>query len=108
MLNKIPRHQVIYQNPYDIPHRFTFYLESNGSDETLIKWMHYQINLFLLREDKAALLELTKAILVLRITKSSQASASEETSPARNAEANGDNTVENQPNALQNQYETEG
>ena len=51
-------------------------------------------------KDKAALLELTKAILVLNHQIQSKASASEETSPARNAEANGDNTsAENQPNA---------
>lgn len=51
-------------------------------------------------KDKTALLESTKAILVLSHQIQSKASASEETSPARNAEANGDNTsAENQPNA---------
>lgn len=51
-------------------------------------------------KDKTALLESTKAILVLNHQIQSKASASEETSPARNAEANSDNTsAENQPNA---------
>ena len=43
-------------------------------------------------KDKAALLELTKAILVLNQEIKSKASASEEATPATNAEANTDKT----------------
>ena len=77
------------------------YLENNkGSDADFDKVDALLDQLSAKSKDKAALLELTKAILVLNQEIQSKASASEETSPARNAEANGDNTsAENQPNA---------
>ncbi|ETE00455.1 hypothetical protein [Streptococcus pseudopneumoniae] len=92
---------VLYQKLYDILMSLHSYLESNnGSDEDFDKVDALLDQLSAKSKDKAALLELTKAILVLNHQIQSKASASEETSPARNAEANGDNTsAENQPNA---------
>lgn len=92
---------VLYQKLYDILMSLHSYLESNnGSDEDFDKVDALLDQLSAKSKDKAALLELTKAILVLNHQIQSKASASEETSPARNAEANGDNiSAENQPNA---------
>lgn len=95
-----PQTLVLYQKLYDILISLHSYLESNnGSDADFDKVDALLDQLSAKSKDKAALLELTKAILVLNHQIQSKASASEETSPARNAEANGDNTsVENQPN----------
>lgn len=96
-----PQTLVLYQKLYDILISLHSYLESNkGSDADFDKVDALLDQLSAKSKDKAALLELTKAILVLNHQIQSKASASEETSPARNAEANGDNTsAENQPNA---------
>lgn len=96
-----PQTLVLYQKLYDILISLHSYLESNnGSDEDFDKVDALLDQLSAKSKDKAALLELTKAILVLNHQIQSKARASEETSPARNAEANGDNTsAENQPNA---------
>lgn len=96
-----PQTLVLYQKLYNILISLHSYLESNnGSDEDFDKVDALLDQLSAKSKDKAALLELTKAILVLNHQIQSKASASEETSPATNAEANGDNTsAENQPNA---------
>ena len=104
-----PQTLVLYQKLYDILISLHSYLESNnGSDEDFDKVDALLDQLSAKSKDKAALLELTKAILVLNHQIQSKASASEETSPATNAEANGDNTsVENQPNvAMESNSET--
>ena len=76
------------------------YLENNkGSDEDFDKVDALLDQLSAKSKDKSALLELTKAILVLNQEIKSKSSASEEASPATNTEANGDNSsAENQPN----------
>ena len=76
------------------------YLENNkGSDEDFDKVDALLDQLSAKSKDKAALLELTKAILVLNQEIKSKSSASEEVTPATNAEANGDKTsAENQSN----------
>ncbi|CFB58827.1 Pneumococcal histidine triad protein D precursor [Streptococcus pneumoniae] len=96
-----PQTLVLYQKLYDILMSLHSYLESNnGSDADFDKVDALLDQLSAKSKDKTALLESTKAILVLNHQIQSKASASEETSPARNAEANGDNTsAENQPNA---------
>lgn len=96
-----PQTLVLYQKLYNILISLHSYLESNnGSDEDFDKVDALLDQLSAKSKDKAALLELIKAILVLNHQIQSKASASEETSPATNAEANGDNTsAENQPNA---------
>lgn len=96
-----PQTLVLYQKLYDILISLHSYLESNnGSDEDFDKVDALLDQLSAKSKDKAALLELTKAILVLNHQIQSKSSASEETTPARNAEANGANTsAENQPNA---------
>lgn len=96
-----PQTLVLYQKLYDILISLHSYLESNnGSDEDFDKVDALLDQLSAKSKDKAALLELTKAILVLNQEIQSKASSSEEASPARNAEANGANTsAENQPNA---------
>ena len=69
------------------------YLENNkGSDEDFDKVDTLLDQLSAKSKDKAALLELTKAILVLNQEIKSKSSASEEATPATNAEANGDKT----------------
>ena len=69
------------------------YLENNrGSDADFDKVDALLDQLSAKSKDKAALLELTKAILVLNQEIKSKSSASEETSPATNAEANTDKT----------------
>ena len=77
------------------------YLENNkGSDADFDKVDALLDQLSAKSKDKAALLELTKAILVLNQEIKSKSSASEETTPSTNAESNGDKTsAENQPNA---------
>ena len=95
-----PQTLVLYQKLYDILMSLHAYLENNkGSDEDFDKVDALLDQLSAKSKDKAALLELTKAILVLNQEIKSKSSASEEASPATNAESNGDNTsVENQPN----------
>ena len=95
-----PQTLVLYQKLYDILMSLHAYLENNkGSDEYFDKVDALLDQLSAKSKDKAALLELTKAILVLNQEIKSKSSASEEASPATNAESNGDNTsVENQPN----------
>ena len=95
-----PHTLVLYQKLYDILMSLHAYLENNkGSDEDFDKVDALLDQLSAKSKDKAALLELTKAILVLNQEIKSKSSASEEASPATNAESNGDNTsVENQPN----------
>ena len=69
------------------------YLENNkGSDADFDKVDALLDQLSAKSKDKAALLELTKTILVLNQEIKSKASASEEASPATNAEANTDKT----------------
>ncbi|EFO00533.1 pneumococcal-type histidine triad protein [Streptococcus mitis] len=96
-----PQTLVLYQKLYDILISLHSYLESNnGSDADFDKVDALLDQLSAKSKDKAALLELTKAILVLNHQIQSKASASEEATPATNAEANGDKTsAENQPNA---------
>ena len=96
-----PQTLVLYQKLYDILMSLHAYLENNkGSDEDFDKVDALLDQLSAKSKDKAALLELTKAILVLNQEIKSRSSASEEASPATNSEANGDNTsAENQPNA---------
>ena len=96
-----PQTLVLYQKLYDILMSLHSYLENNkGSDEDFDKVDALLDQLSAKSKDKAALLELTKAILILNQEIKSKSSASEEASPATNAEANGDKTsAENQPNA---------
>ena len=69
------------------------YLENNkGSDEDFDKVDALLDQLSAKSKDKAALLELTKAILVLNQEIKSKSSVTEEAAPARNAESNGENT----------------
>ena len=95
-----PQTLVLYQKLYDILMSLHSYLENNkGSDEDFDKVDALLDQLSAKSKDKAALLELTKAILILNQEIKSKSSASEEASPATNAEANGDKTsAENQPN----------
>lgn len=92
-----PQTLVLYQKLYDILISLHSYLESNnGSDEDFDKVDALLDQLSAKSKDKAALLELTKAILILNQEIKSKSSASEEASPA----TNGDKTsAENQPNA---------
>lgn len=88
-----PQTLVLYQKLYDILMSLHAYLENNkGSDEDFDKVDALLDQLSAKSKDKAALLELTKAILVLNQEIKSKASASEEASPATNAEANIDKT----------------
>ena len=95
-----PQTLVLYQKLYDILMSLHAYLENNkGSDADFDKVDALLDQLSAKSKDKAALLELTKAILVLNQEIKSKSSASEEASPATNTEANGDNSsAENQPN----------
>lgn len=82
-----PQTLVLYQKLYDILMSLHSYLESNnGSDADFDKVDALLDQLSANSKDKTALLESTKAILVLNHQIQSKASASEETSPARNAE----------------------
>ena len=96
-----PQTLVLYQKLYDILMSLHAYLENNkGSDADFDKVDALLDQLSAKSKDKAALLELTKAILVLNQEIKSKSSASEETTPSTNAESNGDKTsAENQPNA---------
>ncbi len=96
-----PQTLVLYQKLYDILMSLHAYLENNkGSDADFDKVDALLDQLSAKSKDKAALLELTKAILVLNQEIKSKSSASEEATPATNAETNGDKpSAENQPNA---------
>ena len=88
-----PQTLVLYQKLYDILMSLHAYLENNkGSDEDFDKVDALLDQLSAKSKDKAALLELTKAILILNQEIKSKSSASEEASPATNAESNGDKT----------------
>ena len=95
-----PQTLVLYQKLYDILMSLHAYLENNkGSDEDFDKVDALLDQLSAKSKDKAALLELTKAILVLNKEIKSKSSASEEATPATKAESNADSTsAENQPN----------
>ena len=79
------------------------YLEdNNGSNEEFEKVdkLFDQLDTDVKNSDKEALLELAKTIVALTQEIKSKSRASEETTPATNAESNGDKTsAENQPNA---------
>ena len=96
-----PQTLVLYQKLYDILMSLHAYLENNkGSDEDFDKVDALLDQLSAKSKDKAALLELTKAILVLNQEIKSKSSVTEEATPAANAEANGDKiSAESQPNA---------
>ena len=88
-----PQTLVLYQKLYDILMSLHAYLENNkGSDENFDKVDTLLDQLSAKSKDKAALLELTKAILVLNQEIKSKSSSSEEATPATNAESNGENT----------------
>ena len=88
-----PQMLVLYQKLYDILMSLHAYLENNkGSDADFDKVDALLDQLSAKSKDKAALLELTKAILVLNQEIKSKSSASEGATPATNAEANGDKT----------------
>ena len=95
-----PQTLVLYQKLYDILMSLHAYLENNkGSDEDFDKVDALLDQLSAKSKDKAALLELTKAILVLNKEIKSKSRASEEATPATKAESNADSTsAENQPN----------
>ncbi len=95
-----PQTLVLYQKLYDILMSLHAYLENNkGSDADFDKVDALLDQLSAKSKDKAALLELTKAILVLNQEIKSKSSASEEATASTNAESNGDKTsAENQPN----------
>ena len=97
-----PQTLVLYQKLYDILMSLHAYLENNkGSDADFDKVDALLDQLSAKSKDKAALLELTKAILVLNQEIKSKSSASEEATPATNAESNGDKTsAENRPNVV--------
>ena len=94
-----PQTLVLYQKLYDILMSLHAYLENNkGSDADFDKVDALLDQLSAKSKDKAALLELTKAILVLNQEIKSKSSASEEATPATNAKSNADSTsAENQP-----------
>ncbi len=88
-----PQTLVLYQKLYDILMSLHAYLENNkGSDEDFDKVDALLDQLSAKSKDKAALLELTKAILVLNQEIKSKARASEEATTATNTEANIDKT----------------
>ena len=88
-----PQTLVLYQKLYDILMSLHAYLENNkGSDADFDKVDALLDQLSAKSKDKAALLELTKAILVLNQEIKSKASASEEATPSTNAESNGAKT----------------
>ncbi|XQN76884.1 pneumococcal-type histidine triad protein [Streptococcus oralis] len=88
-----PQTLVLYQKLYDILMSLHSYLENNkGSDAEFDKVDALLDQLSAKSKDKAALLELTKAILVLNEEIKSKSSAGEEATPARNAEANSSKT----------------
>ena len=82
-----PQTLVLYQKLYDILMSLHAYLENNkGSDEDFDKVDALLDQLSAKSRDKAALLELTKAILVLNQEIKSKSSVTEEATPATNAE----------------------
>ncbi|MDU4515931.1 pneumococcal-type histidine triad protein [Streptococcus mitis] len=82
-----PQTLVLYQKLYDILMSLHAYLENNkGSDEDFDKVDALLDQLSAKSKDKAALLELTKAILVLNQEIKSKSIASEEASPATNGD----------------------
>ena len=84
-----PQTLILYQKLYDILMSLHAYLENNkGSDEDFDKVDALLDQLSAKSKDKAALLELTKAILILNQEIKSKSRASEEASP----ETNGDKT----------------
>lgn len=88
-----PQTLVLYQKLYDILMSLHAYLENNkGSDADFDKVDALLDQLSAKSKDKAALLELTKAILILNQEIKSKSSANEEATPATNAEANDDKT----------------
>ena len=88
-----PQTLVLYQKLYDILMSLHAYLENNkGSDADFDKVDALLDQLSAKSKDKAALLELTKAILVLNQEIKSKSSVTEEATPATNAEANGKKT----------------
>ncbi|MBN6011095.1 pneumococcal-type histidine triad protein [Streptococcus oralis] len=88
-----PQTLVLYQKLYDILMSLHSYLENNkGSDADFDKVDALLDQLSAKSKDKAALLELTKAILVLNQEIKSKSSVGEEATPARNAEANSGKT----------------
>ncbi|MQP82595.1 pneumococcal-type histidine triad protein [Streptococcus mitis] len=94
-----PQTLILYQKLYDILMSLHAYLENNkGSDADFDKVDALLDQLSAKSKDKAALLELTKAILVLNQEIKSKSSTSEEASPATKPESNADSTsAENQP-----------
>ena len=88
-----PQTLILYQKLYDILMSLHAYLENNkGSDADFDKVDALLDQLSAKSKDKAALLELTKAILVLNQEIKSKSSVSEEATPATNAESNGAKT----------------
>ena len=82
-----PQTLVLYQKLYDILMSLHAYLENNkGSDEDFDKVDALLDQLSAKSKDKAALLELTKAILILNQEIKSKSSASEEATPATNGD----------------------
>ena len=82
-----PQTLVLYQKLYDILMSLHAYLENNkGSDADFDKVDALLDQLSAKSKDKAALLELTKAILVLNQEIKSKSIASEEASPATNGD----------------------
>ena len=82
-----PQTLVLYQKLYDILMSLHAYLENNkGSDEDFDKVDALLDQLSAKSKDKAALLELTKAILILNQEIKSKSSSSEEASPATNGD----------------------
>ena len=88
-----PQTLVLYQKLYDILMSLHSYLENNkGSDADFDKVDALLDQLSAKSKDKAALLELAKAILVLNQEIKSKSSVGEKATPARNAEANSGKT----------------
>ena len=82
-----PQTLVLYQKLYDILMSLHAYLENNkGSDEDFDKVDTLLDQLSAKSKDKAALLELTKDILILNQEIKSKSSSSEEASPATNGD----------------------
>ena len=88
-----PQTLVLYQKLYDILMSLHAYLENNkGSDEDFDKVDALLDQLSAKSKDKAALLELTKAILVLNQEIKSKSSASEEATTATKSDKNSTET----------------
>ena len=88
-----PQTLVLYQKLYDILMSLHAYLENNkGSDEDFDKVDALLDQLSAKSKDKAALLELTKAILVLNQEIKSKSSVTEEVTPAAKSDKNSTET----------------